>query len=152
MRCVVIQTEPRVSARAPLAELLHYAALVCTQPTHLVAAGEAASMSYARSQVQLQLQLLHMWVEAQLAALLLPDPAHMQRCVLADQQWQQQRQQQQQQQQGGGLAQQSPVQSSRCPGKKPSPDLARALAAWRLAHTFLCKSSWSKSPFVAHLD
>jgi len=76
-----------------------------------------ASVSYARSQMQLQLHLLHAWIESQLAAPLLPDPVLMQQSL-------QQAEQQ-----------------------LPN-DLTRALAAWRLSHTFLCKNSWNRSAYL----
>lgn len=100
------------------------------QHSYLVAAFPAAGVSHARSQMQLQLHLLHSWIESRLAAPLLPDPAYLQMCV--------QQQQERQAEAHGGRNKAGDMSS----------DLARVLAAWRLSHTFLCKNSWNRSPFI----
>ncbi|KAF5840549.1 hypothetical protein DUNSADRAFT_16347 [Dunaliella salina] len=134
---------PTATARAAQAStagaVLQSAPLLpCTST--LAAPSPTASVSHARSQMQLQLHLMHAWVESQLAAPLLPDPAHVEQCVrLAEQQ---------------GLHNSGKIArgSGACLPVPYQPGLhaglARALAAWRLSHTFLSKNAWNRSAFV----
>eukprot|EP00983_Pelagomonas_calceolata_P050557 1142029-Pelagomonas_calceolata.AAC.2 len=119
---------------APQSALL----MPCTST--LAAPSPMASVSHARSLMQLQLHLMHAWLESQLAAPLLPDPAHVQQCVhLAEQL---RLRSSGKDARGSGACVPMPHQ----PG--PHAGLARALAAWRLSHTFLSKNAWNRSAFV----
>ena len=96
--------------------------------------------------MQLQLHLMHSYIESQLAVHLLPDPAHLQLCV---------QQQQQQQQEAEHRVRSMGGEAPHGKGLRNSPlgdDLSRALAAWRLSRSFLCQSSWNKNSFVVETE
>ncbi|KAL6762177.1 hypothetical protein V8C86DRAFT_2522001 [Haematococcus lacustris] len=102
------------------------------------------AMSHLRSQLQLQLHLLQLWLESQAAAGLLPDAAEAQAALLLLNR-EHAGDRRRSARDNGRVASD---RAQKAAGAAP-PEVKRLLARLRLAHTFLVKNAWNKACCVA---